>query len=395
MAEGTYFAQLTDIHISPEATVEAANAERYLARALQEIAGLRLHCQFAVITGDVVSAGTEGEFRRYLDLVANCDIPLYAIPSGTHDAWDNEEPWSKFIGRRRYCLDAGDLRLVLLGEQCIGKPRWQRQLSQTDLDWLEECLKSAGGRPLVLAFHAPLLHNGHDYVDVWAGGKAQPLLDLVRRYHVTALLTGHWHLNGEWQIEQNQIRVINTGALCGWGWNGIPPAPRYGLRPGYRLVSYEAGELRSIWRDLGTPAQINLTWVGDIHTAGPRPQVRDVAIGMPSKIQAQSFSLKGVIEKAEWALCRITNIDPIGRVTWNLCEPGWQPLELKSSHLWSEWEATVHPEDFSPGDGALVVRAWESKRVVAYDAVPVHINHSGQMQAGNLHLFVLWSPPCE
>lgn len=394
MPAETYFAQFTDVHISMAPTAEAANADRFLSNALHEVAELPRPIKCIVITGDIGSTQSDPELRRYRELAANTQTPIYAVPSGNHDAWRSDEPWNQWMGPHRHCIDLENVRLILMGEVEPGKaPTWHRAIRQEELAWLEQCLAGAGDKPAVVGFHSPLLLDESHYMAPYTGENVVQLLELLARYRVLGLITGHWHLNAEWQSQPGNVRIINTGALCGWSWNGVPPQPRFGLRSGYRLFRVCNGELQTIWRDLEMPTQVSLATIDGIHMLGPRPQVRTMEIGRQVSLQVQAMSLQYEVRYVEWAMCYVTKVDAVGRETWVVHESGWQPLHQRSAHLWSDWEGRLDPAGLPEGSAMLMIRARQDDTALAYDTVPVVINRDGEVRAGSMRLFLPWNMP--
>lgn len=209
------------------------------------------------------------------------------------------------------------------------------------------------------------------------GSNIDDMLKVISNHNIAAIFTGHWHCNAQWYIEPGNMLQISTGPLCGWGWNGIPPAPRFGLRPGYRLFCYSKGILHTFWRELGAAPQVNISYVGGMDTAGPRPLVRKMHIGKPVELQAQTMSLDKPIRRVEWAAVYVETIDIIGREHYRVHHPGWCPLEQTLECMWSNWQGTVDLAAFDAGEAILMVRACQDETHWAYDAVPIVISKDG------------------
>jgi len=236
---------------------------------------------------------------------------------------------------------------------------WPARLAGEQREWLVQELIAWRDRPTIIAHHAPILAVGDDYHDKWSGSNAAEATALFAQHGVLAAITGHWHRTGEWEV--GGVRVVNTGALAGWQWNGIPPHYCFPTRPGYRLFCYADGELRTVWREgsfwqMPPPAiQATLEWVGPAHTGGPRPQVRAPLVCGTVRLTAKAFALQGAVESVEFSLRR----------------GDWRAMQQVFSGLWSEWEAEMSADDVRPGGPyPVAVRARLGDRV-AYDAVPV------------------------
>ena len=386
MSEPVYFAQLTDIHVgnnnlNPEA------ARRNLRVALEEIAAWPVDCRAVAVTADLVCSGRKDELREYCELTAGTALPLYALPAN-HDLWGEEDAaaWHDLIGAERHVVDMDDLRLVLL-QDIRRRPDgdgWHAFLPPEELAWLDEKLGEHAG-PAVVGWHAPILAEGADFHDNWRGSNASEVLALLRKHGVLALISGHWHRFGEWEVEG--VRVINSGALCGWQWVGFPPYYSFPLRSGYTMYCYRGGRLDCSWRELFSQEmrpglQVSLVRAGPAHFGGPRPQVRPAHICLPVEIEAHTWSLEQPAERVEWR-----------------CPGGsWQPMKRVEAGLWDIWRAVFDPREVGAGSRVLAVRARVGDRVLAYDAAPVEVAEADSPPlaaavAGRERVFELFYPP--
>ncbi len=355
----TYFAQLTDIHVGNN-NLNGEQAKRNLRNALAELEALRPRPRAVLVTADLVCSGRRGELELYCSLTRGARLDLYAIPAN-HDLWGeaDDAAWSDLLGPRRHVVDMGSARVVMFDEM-KRRPEggWRAEASAEQLAWLDEQLAAPGPLVRLVAFHAPILREGDDYHDNWRGSNADETLDLFRRRGVAAMITGHWHRCGEWTTAG--VRTINTGALVGWQWTGMPPYWSFPVRPGYRLFCVEGDALRTFWRELGSQEmraveQVALTHIGDAHTGGPRPQVRPVSVFASVGLRAQT-----------WA-----GENPVDAVEWSLTRGDWRPMRKTWEGLWTEWEAELEWREARAGASACAVRALRGGRPVAYDAVPI------------------------
>jgi len=177
------------------------------------------------------------------------------------------------------------------------------------------------------------------------------------------MITGHWHRNSQWMARG--VPVINTGALCGWQWNGTPPHYCFPVRPGYRLFHFDGQVLRTFWRDGSywqTPApgiQVALVTIGNSHTGGPRPQVRSIDVFSRTKLMVTAYARQ----------------TEIARVEWSLAQKDWRPMERSFNGIWSEWQWEIEPMDFRcMGEQTCIIRAIGIDGTQAYDAVPLRLS---------------------
>ena len=356
------FAQITDLHVGNDG-LNPREAEANLRWVLEELAALPRCVLCLVVTADLVCCGKREELAEYRRLLDRPHLPVYALPAN-HDLWGEADAcaWEELIGPRRQVVELGGLRIILWddSERRPGQSSaWRAHASQEKLEWLAAEL--ATEQPTIVAHHIPTLPIGDDFHDQWSGSNAAEVLDLFRERHVLATITGHWHRNGEWPARG--VRVINTGALCGWQWTGTPPHYCFPTRPGYRLFHFD-GTLRTLWREGSywqTPApgvQVALEWIGPAHTGGPRPQVHPVEVAGRCRLRATAYSTGEAVE----------------RVEWSLVHRDWRQMVRTYHGLWSEWEAELDPKECrAAGELICCVRCRTKGNQEAYDQVPVRI----------------------
>jgi len=353
------FAQLTDLHVGGRG-LNAVEADANLRWALAELGALEPRPACALLTADLVCGGTREELRQCTALLQDATVPWHALPAN-HDLWgeDDASAWEELIGPCRHSVDLPGLRVVLWDDvQRKGDATWWAHAPDETLCWLDAELSSASV-PCIVAHHVPMLALGDGFHDQWSGSNAPAVLEVLGKHDVIALITGHWHRNGEWQV--GGMRVINTGALAGWNWTGTPPHYCFPTRPGYRLFCLD-GQLRTLWRegsywDAPAPAcQVTLEWVGAAHTGGPRPQVHPVEVSGRCCVRVTAYS---------------PNSD-IASVEWSTAQGQWEPMTPLWQGVWSEWEAVLDPGAVRPaGELVCCVRARSSAGAQAYDHVPV------------------------
>lgn len=386
-SQAIVFAQMTDLHVG-----DAWNPQEALFNlqwALGEIAGIAPKPSLILVTADIACAGRARELEVYAEAVKSSAVPLYALPAN-HDLWGEKDTqaWERLVGPLRQRVDAGGLSFVLwddIQRRDDGKG-WKALMRPAQREWLEGAFKESR-QPFVVAQHCPpLLVNGN-YHDQWRDSNADELLDLLAQNNALAMVTGHWHRNGEWTARR--VRVINTAALCGWQYNGIPPHYCFPTRAGYRLFHWDGGQLRTFWRDgsywqsPAPPVQVAIVRLGDAHAGGPRPQVRPALVTAPVTLNVATYASQTAITQVEWSLS----------------QGDWRPMRRVFDGPWCEWEDVLDPAQFrATGSHVLVVRATTNK-VAAYDAVPVELAErecfvlQAAAVAGRETVFELFYPP--
>jgi 3',5'-cyclic AMP phosphodiesterase CpdA len=192
--------QISDTHLSPLKAHFAANWEP-LARWI----GAQ-NPDYVIHTGDVTVDGAdfEEELAHCAMLFRDLGVPVLAVP-GNHDVGDpghaiqpvNEArvaAWRRHLGPDWWSLDLEGWRLIGLDAMLFGSGL---RLEEAQEAWLDEQLRSSGGRALGWFLHRPLFLESLDEGDsgYWAVKPAEraPLLARLREHRVALVASGHLH----------------------------------------------------------------------------------------------------------------------------------------------------------------------------------------------------------
>lgn len=198
----TFLLQLTDLHIRAPGrlTYRRIDTAQYLERAVHSVLRLPQRPHAMVITGDLTDFGRAEEYAHLRQLLAPLgELPIYLL-AGNHDerqglrqAFPEHHYLPQDGGFVQYAVDIAGLRLIALDTVVPGDSAGA--LCAQRLDWLEDQLVAARGRPVVIAMHHPPFQTliGHmDKIGLREG--AQELEALVRRHpHVERVVCGHLH----------------------------------------------------------------------------------------------------------------------------------------------------------------------------------------------------------
>jgi Icc protein len=262
-------AHLSDLHIRPA----GLPANRVVETNAMAGHAFRLMAEFdpapdaMVITGDLTECGRAEEYaelRRLLD--RNLPCPVYVIP-GNHDRRDNFRAAlgalpgvtadADFV---QYAVDIGPLRLIMLDSTVPGAGHGE--LCPRRLEFLEDALAAAAGRPTLIGLHHPPLLTGIASMDVIPLREPEALLSRIARHgQVLAVLSGHHHRA---IIGQHESTMLLAAPAVGGHQSELsfnPAAPsRFFLEPG--------GYFMLRWHETqGLTAQLGL--IGNF--AGPFP----------------------------------------------------------------------------------------------------------------------------
>ncbi|HEX8453339.1 MAG TPA: phosphodiesterase [Longimicrobium sp.] len=187
-------AQISDPHIIADAQSEAATR---LQAAVGHLMRLPAAPAAVVVSGDCTDGGTAEEYRLFQDLIRPLPMPVYVLP-GNHDRRERmlsvfgAQGRSALPGFVQYVVDAGPLLLVALDTHIPGSD--EGELCDERLDWLEQRLAEAPGRPTLLFMHHPPVPCGMDVLDAMGLRHPERLGEVVARHpQVEAVAAGHIH----------------------------------------------------------------------------------------------------------------------------------------------------------------------------------------------------------
>lgn len=352
---GWLMAQISDIHFGAQfARVFADDILRWWNMMLEDWDKLPQPVELAVVTGDVTITGDRDALTQVKEVFDRAPAPIHPIP-GVADVEHEggKENWVELFGETERIVEHRDVRFLFL--DLIGKSEANELcwiLTTDQVAWLRKQVQADTRAPLIAVIYPALEKREGFYTPPWDSNSADQMLQALAHGNLLAILTGERHANGEWLV--GNAYVISTGGLCGYRWTNVPPDYCILTRPGYRLIWLEDGTLRTFWREITSPVQVTISFVGESHTLGPRPQVHVLDIYADCDILVQAYARDADIESVE-----------IG-----LGGSPWIPLQKTWEGPWSEWEGTLHTYEVGWGQQLLVARARSTNGDEAYDAVP-------------------------
>ena len=192
--------QISDTHLSQGKRHFADNWPPLAAWIAGERPDLVIH------TGDVTVDGAEVEddLRHAAELMRQLGVPFRAVP-GNHDVGDagherqpvNDERlarWRAWFGADRWTLDVEGFRLIGLDAMLLGSGHPEEAAQAA---WLESAMQQADRRRLAWFSHRPLFLDspGEGDSGYWSitPKLRAGLLELLRRYRVGLVASGHLH----------------------------------------------------------------------------------------------------------------------------------------------------------------------------------------------------------
>ncbi len=200
----TKIIQISDPHIVPDGQLAygrvdtaapLADCVATINRMLPQIGPIDM----AIVTGDLTDNGTAEEYARFRAIMSPLDIPYQVVP-GNHDVLDAmrvgfpDQDWMPTSGPLNWMTEFEDLVLIGLDSSVAGKAHGH--LSDVTLAYLQECLKLAGTRPVIVGTHHPPFVTGKEKMDVQNLRDSDKLKQILSEYPgELKLICGHVHRN--------------------------------------------------------------------------------------------------------------------------------------------------------------------------------------------------------
>ena len=215
-----YFIMMTDPQFGMYAqdknfTQETANYEFAIATVN------RLRPGFAIVLGDLVNKTEDAdqilEYRRISGKI-DATVPLYHV-AGNHDVGRQPTPgtleaYRKNIGRDYYSFREGPVYGIVLNSSLLCDPALAADAYEKQKSWLEKELQTAkaSAAPHIIVFqhHPYFLETAGEADASWniAAERRQPMLELLQRYGVRHVFSGHTHKNNSGKDGSMEVATI-------------------------------------------------------------------------------------------------------------------------------------------------------------------------------------------
>jgi predicted phosphodiesterase len=170
------------------------------AQVLQAVR--RSGSQFVIHTGDMVSQGSDGEWKAFRQTMAGFPLPFYPVP-GNHDARAGKlDGYLKYSGApgSHYSLSFGPVHIALVDSHNGG-------LNAQELAWLRQDLSQASQAFKIVVLHHPAFDpDGTDHIMAYGN---DAFLAIMQEQGVKAVFAGHIHAYA--QAERNGVLYVYTG----------------------------------------------------------------------------------------------------------------------------------------------------------------------------------------
>lgn len=255
--------QVTDLHVLPkyEDTLLGVKTEYYFHTILAHAFEQHFHYDALLLTGDLAQSPCDESYQRILHKVQAYKLPTFCLP-GNHDDFLLMQ---KMLNTKQVnCQKQNFLsnwQIISLNSQIIHSE--MGYLEQSELDFLESCLKENSHFHTLIAVHHHCLPTKSAWLDTMQIENSQAFLNIVTRYsNVRCITTGHIHQ--EMDKKLGDMRIFGTPSTCFQFALNSADFNMDRTPPGYRILElYDDGRVDSTVHRLDSPL-IEL----ELHAAG-------------------------------------------------------------------------------------------------------------------------------
>lgn len=237
--------QVTDLHVLPtsESTLLGVKTEHYFHKVLAHAFKFRTNYDLLLLSGDLAQSPCISSYQRILDKVEQYNISTLCL-AGNHDDYGLmqqilETP--KVSCRKQTCFEKW--QIITLNSQIIGSEAGR--LEQSELNFLEACLKNRRDLFALIAVHHNCLPTGSAWLDTMTIENSQAFLEIVARYPNTKIVTTG-HIHQEMDKKFGNVVVFGTPSTCFQFALNSADFKMDRTPPGYRIIDlYDHGEINS------------------------------------------------------------------------------------------------------------------------------------------------------
>lgn len=229
--------QLTDLHLFKNQNVELLDFNPYHSLKQVMVSVDQLMQEQAIdliaLTGDVSQDYSQESYQIAKQIFAAVPCPLIAT-MGNHD---NLATFTEYFNN----IDDGINKIVALGDwvALLINSHWPNhisgQLSKNELAFLEDALRTAANKHIIIFIHHHVLSVNSTWIDKIGVSNAQDFLNIIDKHqNIRAVICGHVHQ--ETYFERNQVKYFSTPATS---WQFATNSPNFKLdtlMPGFRLL---------------------------------------------------------------------------------------------------------------------------------------------------------------
>ena len=183
-AQSFRFAQLTDLHLSPN----NPNPMEDLLRSVAQINATE-NIDFVLVTGDITEEGDRASMEKVKSCLDLLKVKYY-VALGNHETkWSDSgcTAFGEIFGSERFEFEHKGFLFLGFNSGPLMRMAYGHVVPQ-DIRWMTERMEQAGkDKPVILVTHYPLMDGD---VDNW-----YEVTDAVRPYNVRLFIGGHYHAN--------------------------------------------------------------------------------------------------------------------------------------------------------------------------------------------------------
>ncbi len=161
---------------------------------------------FVLLGGDLVQMGLPNYYTTLKKVLRKFRVPVISA-IGNHDTsfsdYSDQRQWKKFFGNTFFYFDAGPARFIFLNNANF-------DLKDAQLGFLENALKTDLQKFIIM--HRPVGYVNKLYITPLKGG-SERFRELIEKAGVTAVMTGHEHHYGSYEVDG--IKYIVSGGAGG------------------------------------------------------------------------------------------------------------------------------------------------------------------------------------
>lgn len=178
------FAQLTDLHLSPNNPAPTEDLLRSVAQinATDDI-------DFVLVTGDFTEEGDRATMQKVKSALDLLKVKYYVVLGNHETKWSDSgcTAFGEIFGGERFEFEHKGFLFLGFNSGPLMRMAYGHVVPQ-DITWMKQRMDAAGkDKPVILVTHYPMLEGD---VDNW-----YDVTDAVRPYNVRAFIGGHYHRN--------------------------------------------------------------------------------------------------------------------------------------------------------------------------------------------------------
>ena len=183
-AQSFRFAQLTDLHLSPN----NPNPTEDLLRSVAQINAMG-NIDFVLVTGDITEEGDRASMEKVKSCLDLLKVKFY-VALGNHETkWSDSgcTAFGEIFGSERFEFEHKGFLFLGFNSGPLMRMAYGHVVPQ-DIRWMRERMEQAGkDKPVMLVTHYPMKDGD---VDNW-----YEVTDAVRPYNIRLFIGGHYHAN--------------------------------------------------------------------------------------------------------------------------------------------------------------------------------------------------------